>query len=180
MRTWRLGGLVAFAVLTTASPARAQAAVRPCNDSVFRQFDFWVGEWTVSGPKGAVIAHSTIQRVANDCAITEHWRPLNGPDGVSISWYATSDSMWHQQWVGGGGWIERLAGGFHDGTMTMLATESAMLPGSGNPASAAPPAGKYRTNWALEPDGSVRQWGESTTDGVTWTTAFVGIYRRTG
>ncbi len=178
MHCWRFGGFAAFTMMVTALPVGAQ--VHPCSDGVFRQFDFWVGEWTVSNSQGAVIAHSTIQRTANDCAITEHWRPVNGPDGVSISWYATTDSMWHQQWVGGGGWIERMAGGFRDGTMTMIATESAMLPGSSVPASAAPQAGKYRTNWALQPDGSVKQWGEATTDGATWTPAFVGIYRRTG
>ena len=41
--------------------------------------------------------------------------------------------------------------------------------------------GRNRMNWTLLPDGRVRQWQENSTDGgATWTTRFVGYYRRTG
>jgi hypothetical protein len=165
--------VVAVAVASTgvvALPLSAQgAAAAKCAAGPFRQFDFWVGEWTVSDTANHVIAHSTIQRTAAGCAITEHWQPLQGADGASISWFAPSDSMWHQQWVGGGGWIARLKGSFRDGVMTMTETESSLPPS----------AGTNRMHWTRLPDGSVRQSLETTKDGGrTWVGSFVGIYRK--
>ncbi len=156
-------------LLVAAAPAAGQAVKPICAAAPFRQFDFWVGEWTVTDTVGHVMAHSTIQRTANDCAITEHWRPLQGADGASISWFAASDSMWHQQWVGGGGWIARLSGGFSAGVMTMTETESSL------PAA----AGVNRMHWTRLGDGTVRQWVETSTDGgKTWVPQFVGVYHR--
>jgi hypothetical protein len=145
----------------------AQQATAPCAASDFHAFDFWVGEWQVTDTAGRVIATSTIAQRAAGCAITEHWQPLTGPDGVSVSWFDPGDRHWHQQWVGGGGWIASFTGDFRDGVMRMT--------------SAGPSAqGSWsRMSWTALPDGQVRQVLETSTDGRTgWKTGFVGLYRR--
>lgn len=149
----------------------AQQGQGACTSPAHRGFDFWVGEWQVSDTGGHVIGKSSIERTAAGCAITEHWQPIGGLDGASVNWYTAGDSTWHQQWVGGGGWISRWSGSLHDGVMTMTETESTLPPA----------AGRNRMNWTLLPDGRVRQWQENSKDGgTTWTRQFVGYYRRTG
>lgn len=166
---------VATALLATtalALPAQRPAPPPPaCDAPAFHALDFWVGEWEVSNAAGNVIAKSSIGRSHAGCSITEHWMPFQGPDGESISWYTAGDSTWHQQWVGGGGWIARLAGWAHHDTVTIVETESSL------PAT----AGKNRISYTLLPDGRVKQWQDNSTDGgKTWTGQFVGYYRKTG
>jgi hypothetical protein len=164
--------LIVALTASSLAPAMAQQAPPPaCNAPAFHSLDFWVGQWEVSDTGGHVIAHSTIGRSISGCSITEHWQPLRGPDGESISWYTAADSTWHQQWVGGGGWIARFAGWYRDGVVTIVETESSL------PAA----AGKNRMSYTLLPDGRVKQWQDNSTDGGrTWTTQFVGYYRRAG
>lgn len=148
-----------------------QQPTSACTSPAHRSFDFWVGQWEVADTGGHVIAKSTIERIAAGCVVTEHWQPIGGLDGASINWYTASDSTWHQQWVGGGGWIARWSGSFRNSVMTMTETESS-LPSA---------AGRNRMNWTLLPDGRVKQWQENSKDGGrTWTTQFVGYYRKTG
>lgn len=159
---------LAAATMTNLSAQQPQGA---CTSAAHRSFDFWVGQWEVADSGGHMVAESTIGRTAAGCVITEHWQPIGGPDGASITWYTATDSTWHQQWVGGGGWIARWSGSFRNNVMTMTEVESSLPPA----------AGRNRMNWTLLPDGRVRQWQENSTDGgATWTTRFVGYYRRTG
>jgi hypothetical protein len=149
----------------------AQQSPGACTSAAHHNFDFWVGQWVVTDTGGHVVGKSTIERIAAGCVISEHWQPLGGLDGASINWYTAGDSTWHQQWVGGGGWIARWSGSFHGGVMTMTETESS-LPVA---------AGRNRMNWTLLPDGRVKQWQENSKDGgKTWTGQFTGYYRKTG
>jgi hypothetical protein len=165
--------LIILVALAASSIARLPVPQSPgaCSSPAHRTFDFWVGQWEVSDTGGHVVAKSTIERTAAGCVITEHWQPFGGPDGASINWYTAGDSTWHQQWVGGGGWIARWSGSFRGGVMTMTETESSL------PAA----AGRNRMNWTLLPDGRVKQWQENSKDGGrTWITQFVGYYRKAG
>ena len=153
------------------TPVAAQKPAAACTSPAHHAFDFWVGQWEVTDTGGHVVGKSTIERIAAGCVITEHWQPFGSPDGASINWYTVDGSTWHQQWVGGGGWIARWSGSFRGGVMTMTETESSL------PAA----AGRNRMNWTLLPDGRVKQWQENSKDGErTWITQFVGYYRKTG
>ena len=165
--------LTMLAALTVSSVVCLPAQQSPgaCTSPAHHNFDFWVGQWEVSDTGGHVVGKSTIGQVAAGCVITEHWQPFGNLDGASINWYTAGDSTWHQQWVGGGGWISRWSGSFHGGVMTMTETESSL------PAA----AGRNRMNWTRLPDGRVKQWQENSKDGGnTWTTQFVGYYRKAG
>ena len=57
------------------TPASKPAPSQPpaCVASEFRQFDFWLGKWRVTGPKGNQVGTSEISRVSEGCAIREQW-----------------------------------------------------------------------------------------------------------
>ncbi|HET9065549.1 MAG TPA: hypothetical protein VFN22_07015 [Gemmatimonadales bacterium] len=147
-------------------PAQQPAGPPPpaCTSAPFRAFDYWVGEWTVTDSTGRQIAESSITSVSAGCAIHEHWRPLRGTEGHSLSWYDSRDSAWHQQWIDGGGWIARFDGGM-DGAVMQL-TE---VPSGDRPIS--------RMRYEKRAGGVVRQslW-QSKDGGATWVLGFVGDY----
>jgi hypothetical protein len=161
-------------LIALAAPAAAQVPAG-CDTPESHQFDFWVGKWEVH-PNGAdkIIAHSLIEKKYAGCAIRENWMPLGkelGGGGGSLSLYEPRLKQWRQTWVDSSGTRVDLDGGFADGVMSI----------TGNWAGFAGP-GKdalVRMNYQLQPDGQVRQWAQSSTDGgKTWTPAFDFLYRK--
>jgi hypothetical protein len=98
----------------------------PCHSGAYRQFDFWLGEWQVRGPAGAVVAGSRIASDLDGCVITERWMPLARAGGRSLSSYDPSIGQWRQTWVpeqGPGSRPLRLVGSLgDDGVMRMSGT----------------------------------------------------------
>jgi hypothetical protein len=167
----RLQVAAAIACLTGSALAQTPPAPPACNAPVHRQFDFWVGEWEVTGgPKlDALVGHSSIARVADGCALSEHWINSKGQDGRSLNAYDGVAKQWTQFWVGFDGVILRLVGGIDDGAMLMQGE----LPGANGGVQ------KQRIRWTPGDDGSVEQkWETSDDDGKTWQVSFIGIYRR--
>lgn len=162
--------LLAFGLPMSIAAQNPQQAPT-CETPHHRAFDYWVGEWTVHDTAGKQIAESSIRRVASGCAISEEWRPIGGKQGVSISWYNPADQQWHQQWVGGSGWIAWFDGNPDDGNMVLTTKPDPKNPG----------AGITRMIYTQPRDGVVLQSLYTSTDGgTTWTPNFVGEYRRKG
>lgn len=137
-----------------------------------RDFDFWVGEWDVYGPKGKLVGHSRIERILADCVIAEHWQGQGGSDGKSHNIYDAQARRWTQFWVDNGGNTLLLHGGLANGAMVL---------GGNNTDQKSGKAAIQRITWTPQPDGRVRQHWETSTDaGVTWTTAFDGWYQKRG
>jgi hypothetical protein len=144
----------------------------PCAAPEYGQFDFWVGEWDVF-PNGAekLIAHSRIEKLYAGCAIRENWMPLSGSGGGSLNGYNPATKRWHQSWIGSQPGHVDFDGGFTAGKM-VLTGMWANVNGPGQDA-------LIRMSYAPQPDGSVRQHGEQSTDhGLTWSTNFDFIYRK--
>jgi len=167
--------LISAAILLALSGRAAAQAPAGCDTPESHQFDFWVGKWEVH-PNGAnkIIAHSLIEKKYSGCAIRENWMPLGkevSGGGGSLSLYDAGLKKWRQAWVDSSGTRVDLDGGFADGVMSI----------TGNWAGFAGP-GKdalVRMNYQLQPDGQVRQWAQSSTDGgKTWTPAFDFLYRK--
>ena len=152
-------------VLSAQQPAPPPA----CTADAHRALDYWISEWTVADSTGRPIAESSITRVSEGCAIAEHWRPLRGKPGRSLSWYEPRDQQWHQQWIDGSGWMARFDGNPEDGEMVL--TEVA------HPATPTQPISRMR--YVKRPGGVVRQvlW-QSKDGGATWALGFVGDYSR--
>jgi hypothetical protein len=131
-----------------------------------RDFDFWVGDWDVYGPKGRQVGRNTVTALFEGAAIAEHWRGAGGVEGRSLNAYVASHDQWHQTWVDSSGDLLLLDGGLVDGAMvlsgTVMADEGAAL---------------HRISWIPDKDG-VRQHWEATNDhGASWQTVFDGRYR---
>jgi hypothetical protein len=95
----------------------------PCASGAYRQFDFWVGDWAVSGAAGTVSAVNRVVTDLDGCAVEENWAPLNGPRGRSLNSYDAETGTWHQTWVPETGFPLRMAGNLRpDGVMAMTGT----------------------------------------------------------
>ena len=148
------------------TPPTPPAPPAACTDPAYRQFDFWLGEWTVHGKAGKQVGSSRIEAVLGGCAIAEHWTSGSGPanDGRSLNQYQAGAKQWEQYWVDAQGGRLLLRGGLQ-GAAIVLASDDG-------------PA-RQRITWTPNADGTVRQLWESSSDGgATWTVAFDGLYRR--
>ncbi len=169
----RTAAVVATLLLLVSADALAQGAPPGCKTPMHRQFDFWVGEWTVTdSARTLVMGRNSVTLEDSGCTIHEHWVAGGSvPNtGQSLNAYDALARQWGQDWVGSGGDVLHLRGGLKDGAM--------VLEGDG-PA----PNGstlKQRVTWSPKPDGRVRQFWETSADGGrTWTVAFDGWYART-
>jgi len=152
-------------LLVQAPPAPRQPA---CTGPEHRQFDFWVGEWTVT-PTGQdqVVASSLVEKIYGDCVVRENWMPLKGSAGGSLNNYF--EGRWRQTWVDASNSRVDFVGGQVDGKIVLVGDWKGVN-GPGKDAI-------IRMSYSKNPDGSVRQHGEQSTDhGLTWSTNFDFTY----
>jgi hypothetical protein len=169
-----------FAALLQTAPAPPQAAAPPaidCTDARHTAFDFWLGDWEVR-PTGTdvVVATSVISRAAGGCAIEENYHQTMNRAGGPIDYRGQSLSVfdqanggkWRQFYISSGGSVTAFEGHAVDGAIVLDA------PGAGG--------AMQRMTVAPQADGSVRQWGQTSTDGGrTWSAAgYDFTYRRRG
>lgn len=170
----RFAAALALACAIPVAFAQAPATPPPpaCGAPEYRQFDFWLGAWEVTGgPKmDQTVGHSRITAVSTGCALQEDWTNAGGRDGHSLNVYDATTKQWTQFWIGSDGVLLRLEGGLRtDGAMAM----EGVLPKAGGGMQ------RQRITWTPNADGSVEQrWETSDDAGATWQVAFVGIYRR--
>jgi hypothetical protein len=132
-----------------------------------RDFDFWVGEWDVFGPKGKQVGRNSITLLFDGKAIAEHWHGNGEVEGKSLNAYDAVSGRWHQTWVDSSGGLLLLDGGLVGDAMVLEGS----APGEGDVLE------RQRITWSTE-DGGVRQhWESSRDEGATWQTAFDGHYR---
>ena len=167
-----MAGLVPLCLALLPKELGAQPPDAPptCEAAEHHQFDFWVGEWTVTGPNGAVVGTSRIESVLGGCAIVEHWTSSGPNRGTSLNFHDRATREWSQTWIDNAGQVLRLTGGLRGRDMVLEGT----TPGRAGRAPA-----RQRITWSPIDGGDVRQlWESSTDDGATWTVAFNGLYRR--
>ena len=158
--------LILFFGAAPPMPAQTPAPV----PSECRQFDFWVGEWEVTDQQtGKKAGENSITLAHGNRVLLESWRSASPFTGSSVNAYDATTKRWHQCWMDSSGSVLDLYGGLDDGRM-VLAGETAPAPGIRQ---------LERITWTPNPDGTVRQhWEQSTDGGKTWQTAFDGLYRR--
>lgn len=153
------------ATAPSAPPAApAPVASQPsCTAPEHRQFDFWVGKWDVYPTgKDKLVAHSLIEPVYG-CGIRENWMPLSNQPGGSLSIYVPAEKHWEQFWIDSGGSRAFFVGGWTGSAMVITGKWAGPL---------------VRMTYTKNPDGSVRQLGEqSTDDGKKWSPSFDFTYR---
>lgn len=162
------GCLAALGILLLAGAAPAQNQ-SPCAAPAHRQFDFWVGEWTVTGANGQRAGTNRIERILGGCVLYESWTGSGPSRGHSFNLYDPGDAKWHQTWVDNSGTFLQLSGGLVNGEM-VLEGQRRLPDGTET---------TERITWTPDADGSVRQhWQSSRDRGMRWTTVFDGRYRK--
>ena len=152
---------------------QAKKNQRPCAYTAEnRQFDFWLGEWSVTTMQGGIPAgDSTIELILEDCVVQENWKSQNGPySGKSYNIYNQAQKRWEQYWVDNVGGNIFFYGGLKDGVMDYFTDE---IPQTGGPA--------LKRHLQFIPTGSdkVRQFSRGSTDGgKTWTVEYDFTYTR--
>src|SRR5579872_4808 len=165
-----LSVIIVVAATVVAVPLSETIPGHPCSAAEYHQFDFWVGNWTVTDTAThKVVGHNAVTKIAGGCGLQEHWKGADGAVGTSLNSYFAGDHEWHQTWVGGEGLLLRLDGRFVDGRM-ILAGKRVTRDGK---------TVTDRIAWTPGKNGQVRQvWDYSLDGGKTWTNSFDGTYRR--
>ena len=145
-------------------------ALTPCTDEEFRHFDFWLGEWDVTGAGSATpTAKSKITAREDGCVVLEEYETGSGYRGMSVNFYDTAKEVWHQTWMANNGTPNYLEGRLTDtGAMQLTDAELPIskLTGTIN-----------RVTWTPDDKGGVRQYWETSSDGgETWSVGFDGYY----
>ena len=166
--------LLVFLMLAASTTSMSQVQVAsPCGSNpLYRQFDFWIGEWDVYALNGKKAGDSKIELILDSCIILENWTSANGGyAGKSFNTYNAGTKQWQQTWVDNmGGTTEYLAGSLDNNKMVFLTKPF--------PFSKDTIAIRKLTFYNLSSD-KVRQHGEITkNNGSTWKTEYDLEYRR--
>lgn len=165
---------ILFVFATTGQAEAQQQAQRPtCEAPEHRQFDFWVGDWDVTGPNGSKAGENHITRILSDCVLLEEWTGATGGVGKSFNVYDRTRKVWHQTWVDASGTLLQLEGKLVDGAMVLEGTTV-----GANGATV-----MHKVTWSKQgtnPDRVRQHWETSRDGGQTWTTSFDGLYTRKG
>jgi len=171
MRTFVLFCICCFTA--GASTAQAPGKQHPCaGNPLYRQFDFWIGEWEAFGVNGKKAGDSRISLILDSCIILEEWTSAQaGYAGKSYNTYNPATGKWQQYWVDNkGGITEYFNGRFENNTMVLETANTQQ------------PDGTYKIlkmTFSQPAAGKVRQFGQSSNDeGKTWQTDFDLEYRR--
>ncbi|HEX9473326.1 MAG TPA: hypothetical protein VF931_04010 [Steroidobacteraceae bacterium] len=160
--------MAVLAVLDSAGAATAPAAT-PCTAPAHHQFDFWIGNWSVT-EKGKPAGSNHIDRLLGGCALLENWVGVDGSRGHSLNFYDPRRDLWQQTWIDNSAAALNLTGHVSGGRM--------VLTGASNDANTH--AQRIdRITWTPNADGTVRQlWDQSQDAGRTWKVVFDGLYTR--
>jgi tetratricopeptide (TPR) repeat protein len=146
---------------------------RPCAYTAEnRQFDFWLGEWSVTTTQGGIPAgESKIELILEDCVVQENWKSQNAPySGKSYNIYNQAQKRWEQYWVDNVGGNIFFYGGLKDSVMDYFTDE---IPQAGGP-----PLKRHLQFIPISHD-KVRQFSRGSTDGgKTWSVEYDFTYSR--
>ena len=167
----RIVSLFTALLLFTACPVMAQPQPPfDCGASEgHRQFDFWVGKWSVADGSGKAQGNNAIRRIQNGCALEEQWVSVRGGTGQSLNYYHPGRNEWHQLWTDGGASIIDIRGGLRDGSMVLVGTIYYLEKSVER---------EFRGTWTPLADGRVRQFFEERDEEGVWQVWFEGFYTR--
>jgi hypothetical protein len=169
--------LASFALLFSA-PLLIGAAPRaladnpgPCATSPeSRQLDYWLGDWTISGPGASAFATSRVSLALGNCVVVENWDGGRGDIGENIFGYNPEEKSWK-------GFFADSRGHVHVFVNGKVASGTAEFTGPSLGPNQETVLNRIRIV-RLGPDKVEQTWDKSTDNGATWTSQFRGEYSR--
>lgn len=157
--------------------SKVVAQKAPCaGDPVYRQLDFWIGEWDVYGLNGKKAGDSKITLILDSCILLEEWTSTAASKGLiysgkSFNSYNARTNQWMQTWVDNvGGSTAYVEGKLENKTMVFRTSPFAFTKDT---------TAIRKLSFFNLGAGKVRQLGEiSKNNGSTWTTEYDLEYRR--
>ena len=145
------------------------AQQKPCEKyPIFRQFDFWIGNWRVENPDGTLAGHNKIEVVLDGCTLLENWTGNGSSRGKSFNYYNYQTKRWHQHWVDNFGQTLEFDGVIKDNAVYYTGESKDR-------------EGKqvfHKLTISKVNDNEVRQLWEQSYDKEKWSVAFDGKYIR--
>ena len=103
----------------------SQSVTCNCCTETHAEFDFWIGEWTVTQPNGSPAGKNSLDKIQDKCILRENWTSAKGGyTGTSYSFYNVQKKQWEQVWVDNQGGSLHLKG-HKKGNQMILRTDDA-------------------------------------------------------
>lgn len=167
-----LSALVA-GTATATLPHRAVAATPAtspahCQTPVYRQFDFWIGDWDTfdsDAPGKPSLARNHVDSILGGCVLREVYGQTDGLVGQSFTVYDADRHLWHQSWVTNRGQLLVLEGTLQGNRIVLDGIDhghrDAMI----------------RVSWEPQADGVREIAGRSSDGGKSWQPLFDILFR---
>lgn len=166
-----------FVLLAALGASTANAApgndrskpAKPCAAAVYRQFDFFAGDWDTYdiAALSKLVARNHVDIVLDGCVVHEDYQQNDGLHGESYSLYDAPRAVWHQSWVTNHGELLLLDGGMRDGRMVFTGAQKTK---DGKPS-------LLRGVWYRQGNGVRETATRSTDGGKTWQLVFDIVFR---
>jgi tetratricopeptide (TPR) repeat protein len=153
-----------------AALARVEGNRYPCRTSPeVRQFDFWLGDWSVQ-VGGTEVGVNRIEQTIDRCALLENWETPGGPNGKSLNYWDPMLRRWRQIFIFDMGTVNDYTGEWKDGEMRFLSAPARTAAGR---------IVHFRMTFIPMARDTVRQRIEISPDsGRSWTPGFDALYVR--
>lgn len=165
--------LLLAAALSIGLAPKAWAATEagPCTTNPeSRQLDYWLGDWTISGPGASPSAASHVYLALGKCVVIESWDGGRGDIGENIFGYSAGDKSWH-------GFFADSRGHVHVFVDGKIASGTAEFTGPSRGENGESVLNRIRIV-RLGPDKAEQVWDKSTDNGATWSNEFRLQYSR--
>ena len=156
----------------TALLKEVQHNAAPCEDPEFKQFDFWLGDWTVASAAGGGTGGSShISKEMAGCVVWENWTSTGTPYfGKSYNTWNPNLKRWEQYWVDTSAGVMFFHGELKNDIMDYWTDDVPQASGG--------TLLRHLQFFNLGPD-KVRQFSQGSSDGgKTWHTEYDLIYTR--
>lgn len=148
------------------APSIARAG--PCDANVYRQYDFFLGNWIVEHKDGKPFARDIVTKELSGCVLWERWLGAH-THGLGYSEYDASRHAWVQSFYMDNGSVLLLTGHANGRDLVFTGDDY-------------PKPGQVESNKVIFrqlPDGVVEEYWTVSTDGAkTWSVAFDGFFHR--
>jgi len=161
--------MAAFLARSATAAAGASSAESPapasCAAPVYRQLDFWAGDWDVFDVGSPTkVAHARVDLILDGCVLREDYQGVDGHKGQSFTIYDAARKVWHQSWVTNRAELLMIEGKLEDGEIVLSGEDHAK-------------GELVRGTWKPE-NGNVREIAVTSTDGgKTWKPWFDLVFR---